>query len=118
MHRVAHGNQGQDRTEIARMRNSKFEKIYYLTGAASYSEDGKSTGEFDITRVLRSERERECVCVCDGDPRLHSQDENVQTRGGVRVTAQAITIQSGFRHCLLLKRDRNKCVRVRRTDND
>jgi len=33
-----------------------------------YSEDGKSTGEFDITRGLRSEREREresvCVCVC------------------------------------------------------
>jgi len=64
MHRVAHSNQGQDRTEIARMRNSKFEKIYCLTGAASYSEDRKSTGEFDITKGLRSERERECVCVC------------------------------------------------------
>ena len=64
MHRVAHSNQGQDRTEIARMRNSKFEKIYCLTGAASYSEDRKSTGEFDITKGLRSERERERVCVC------------------------------------------------------
>jgi len=29
-----------------------------------YSEDGKSTGEFDITRGLRSEREYVCVCVC------------------------------------------------------
>jgi len=64
MRGVAHGNQGQDRTEIARMRNSKFEKIYCLTGAASYSEDGKSTGEFDITRVLRLERVCVCVYVC------------------------------------------------------
>jgi len=64
MRGVAHGNQGQDRTEIARMRNSKFEKIYCLTGAASYSKDRKSMGEFDITRGLRSERERERVCVC------------------------------------------------------
>ena len=79
-----------------------------------YSEDGKSIGEFNITRGLRSERERVCVCVCDGDPRLHSRDENVQTRGGAR----AITIRSGFRHCLLLKRDRNEYVRVCRTDND
>ena len=85
-----------------------------------YSEDRKSTGEFDITRGLRSERERERerVCVCDGDLRLCSQDENVQTRGGARATVWVITIQCGFRHCLLLKRDRNKCVRVRRTDND
>jgi len=59
-----------------------------------------------------------CVCVCDGDPRLRSRDENMQTRGGAQATAQAITIQSGFRHCLLLKRDRNECVQVRRTDND
>jgi len=64
MRGVAHGNQGQDRTEIARMQNSKFEKIYCLTGAASYSKDGKSMGEFDITRGLRSERESVCVCVC------------------------------------------------------
>jgi len=64
MHGVANSNQGQDRTKIARMRNSKFEKIYCLTGAASYSKDGKSTGEFNITRGLRSERERERESVC------------------------------------------------------
>jgi len=64
MRGVAHGNQGQDRTEIARMQNSKFEKIYCLTGAASYSKDRKSTGEFDITRGLRSESVCVCVRVC------------------------------------------------------
>ena len=97
MRRVAHSNQGQDRTEIARMRNSKFEKIYCLTGAASYSEDGKSTGEFDITRGLRSERERErereresvCVCVCVG-PRLRSGYECADEADGVWTMARTM----------------------------
>jgi len=83
MHRVAHSNQGQDRTEIARMRNSKFEKLYCLTGAASYSEDGKSTGEFNITRVLRSE----CVCVmviqgCVSEMRMCKQEAECEQQLG------------------------------------
>jgi len=70
---------------------------HHATSCEHYSEDGKSTGEFDITRGLRSERVcvciYVCVCACVG-LRLRSGCERADEVDGAWTMAQTMRCEA------------------------